>query len=73
MNQAGLARTVQDMINKRVGIGWSTTGHSAVDVNIYAFGPGSENLAGNRENSEIGMAIVELLELEMDSVRPGTR
>ena len=41
-----------DMISARAQIGWSTHGHSAVDVNIYASHPShAPALVGNHENN----------------------
>lgn len=49
------------LINTRAQIGWSTHGHSAVDVNVYAHGSSARlqnhllaKLLGNHENIEIG-------------------
>ncbi|KAJ3271392.1 hypothetical protein HDV01_006679 [Terramyces sp. JEL0728] len=47
------------------GLGWSTHGHSAVDVNLYAFGPRSDELRGNHENTDIGQFIVRNLGLKL--------
>jgi alkaline phosphatase len=40
---------------------WSTLGHSAVDVNLIAYGPNIEWLHGNHDNTEIGQFIAEQL------------
>ncbi len=46
-------------------MGWTTHGHSAVDVNIYASDPEQAGpLSGNRENTEIGKFLSEYLDLE---------
>ncbi len=44
-------------------IGWSTGGHTAVDVPIFAFGPGSELIGGVMDNTEVGLALWEALGL----------
>lgn len=53
------------MISMRAQIGWSTHGHSAADVNIYA---SSQHLArrlrGNHENIEVGQFLRWWLDLE---------
>lgn len=49
------------IMSKRAGVAWGTWGHSAVDVNLYGFGPGVERFAGNLDNTEIGMRIAELM------------
>ncbi|PBP18443.1 alkaline phosphatase [Diplocarpon rosae] len=56
-----------DMISRRAQIGWSTHGHSAVDVNIYGTG-GSEALHGNHENIEIGKFLQDYLELDVQPI-----
>ena len=69
----GIKRLLADMVSRRAQVGWSTRGHSAADVNIYAgsspVSPSSEigpyfmeeNLGGNRENTEIGAFMITYL------------
>ncbi|KAI8386420.1 PHO8 [Nakaseomyces glabratus] len=66
---------LNDMISFRAQIGWSTHGHSAVDVNIYAYSnrPKSwqyllSKLQGNHENIEIGHFMRDYLELDLEEV-----
>ncbi|KAI1810366.1 alkaline-phosphatase-like protein [Poronia punctata] len=57
------------MISIRAQIGWSTHGHSAVDVNIYSSGgPGTEALRGNVENTDVGKFLREYLDVDVGSV-----
>lgn len=55
------------MISRRAQIGWSTHGHSAVDVNIYG-SAGSEKLRGNHENTEVGKFLRDYLDLNVDDI-----
>lgn len=58
-----------DMISRRAQIGWSTHGHSAVDVNIYASSPDhAPGLVGNHENNEVGEFIAKYLDLDLGAV-----
>ena len=58
-----------DMISRRAQVGWSTHGHSAVDVNIYASNPKhARPLIGNHENTEIGEFIRDYLDVDVDAV-----
>ena len=58
-----------DMISRRAQIGWSTHGHSAVDVNIYASNPKhAPHLVGNHENIEVGKFIAEYLDVDLAPV-----
>ncbi|KAH8600391.1 alkaline phosphatase [Bisporella sp. PMI_857] len=55
------------MVSRRAQIGWSTHGHSAVDVNIYGTA-GSQDLRGNNENTDIGKFLRHFLEVDVDEV-----
>lgn len=58
-----------DMISRRSQTGWSTHGHSAVDVNIYASSlKDAAALAGSHENTEIGEFLIKYLDVDVDSV-----
>ncbi|SCV03223.1 LAME_0H08702g1_1 [Lachancea meyersii CBS 8951] len=63
------------MISTRAQIGWTTHGHSAVDVNIYAYANRQktwyrllDNLQGNRENTDVGQFMADYLELDLQKV-----
>jgi alkaline phosphatase len=56
-----------DMVSRRAQIGWSSHGHSAVDVNIYG-SIGTEALHGNRENTEIGKFLREYLDVDVEAI-----
>lgn len=50
-------------------MGWSTHGHSAVDVNIYASSAkAARKLVGNHENTEVGEFIREYLDVDLEAV-----
>jgi alkaline phosphatase len=58
-----------DMISRRAQVGWSTHGHSAVDVNIYASNPKhARPLIGNHENIEVGKFIADYLDVDLAPV-----
>ena len=56
-----------DMISRRARVGWSTHGHSAVDVNIYGYGD-VDALRGNHENIEIGEFLREYLDVDVKEI-----
>lgn len=67
------AYTFADMISRRAQLGWSTHGHSAADVNIFASDPSwAEDLVGNHENTEVGEFLRRYLGVE-DEVKKVTR
>ncbi|KAI0912937.1 alkaline phosphatase [Ustulina deusta] len=58
-----------EMTSIRAQIGWSTHGHSAVDVNIYSSGgPGTDALRGNVENTDVGEFLSRYLNVDVDAV-----
>ncbi|KPI37602.1 Repressible alkaline phosphatase [Cyphellophora attinorum] len=58
-----------DMISRRAQIGWSTHGHSGVDVNIYASSPKhAPQLVGNHENIEVGQFLASYLDVDVEAV-----
>ncbi|KAG8161654.1 hypothetical protein KVR01_008641 [Diaporthe batatas] len=61
--------TFSRMISQRARIGWSTHGHSAVDVNIYSSGgPLAEDLHGNVENTQVGQFLRKFLDVDVDKI-----
>ena len=74
-----------EMISIRANIGWSTHGHSAVDVNIYSsVGHGSpvsehggwqktvrSKLGGNHENTDVGAFMRWWLDVEKETTEVG--
>ena len=58
-----------DIISRRAQVGWSTHGHSAVDVNIYASSAKvARKLVGNHENTEVGEFIRAYLDVDLEAV-----
>ncbi|MBP57756.1 MULTISPECIES: alkaline phosphatase [Idiomarina] len=43
------------------GTGWTTSGHTGVDVPVFAAGPYSENFGGYMDNTDIGKALIEIV------------
>ena len=59
---------INKIVNRRARVGWTTHGHSGVDVNLHASGDGSDKFVGNWENTEICQKIEELLGLDVSVV-----
>lgn len=57
------------ILSLRAHVGWSTHGHSAVDVNIYSSGgPAAEKIRGNHENTDVGKFLREYLGVDVDEI-----
>ncbi len=58
----GMTLTEDDKGRPRIH--WSTGGHSAADVPIYAFGPGAERFGGVLDSTELSGRLAALLEVD---------
>ncbi|KAJ3340169.1 hypothetical protein HDU91_000885 [Kappamyces sp. JEL0680] len=68
---------IGQIMSDRAMVGWqvpdaanprATHGHSAVDVNLYAYGAQSHELRGNHENTEIGDFVARHLGLDLHDI-----
>ena len=53
------------LVSRRLRLGWTTNGHTGVDVGLYAFGPGAEALRGVWENDALGRYLADALGLDL--------
>ncbi|KGJ98422.1 alkaline phosphatase [Thalassotalea sp. ND16A] len=64
-NKKNLVTRYYEYINKiidlRTNSGWTTKGHTGIDVPVYAFGKGKEKFAGFQDNIEIADKIFALM------------
>ena len=51
---------IASLFNKRTFTGWTSGGHTSVDVPLYAFGPGSEHFHGVMQNEAVGRVLWEV-------------
>jgi len=61
------AWVLADVISRRAQVGWTTHGHSGVDVNIYG-STGTCKLSGNHENTEVGEFLRDYLRVDVDAI-----
>lgn len=57
-----LQDAIQQPINDASKTGWTSSGHTGVDTNTYAYGPGSEAFRGNMNNVENAERIFKFYE-----------
>ncbi|GJM76521.1 hypothetical protein HMSSN036_87370 [Paenibacillus macerans] len=57
------------VISKRLLIGWSGHGHSAVDVGVWAYGPIADKVKGQIDNTQIAFAGAEVLGVDLQRRR----
>jgi alkaline phosphatase len=61
----GALRAMHEMVGVRAVVGWTSDGHTAVDVNLYAFGPGRDAFIGHHDNTHVGQTLARLLGLDL--------
>lgn len=54
-------KTLNSFIDHRTKTGWTTTGHTGVDVPVFAIGPGYQHFIGYSDNTDIGQKLFNLL------------
>ncbi|WP_299073949.1 alkaline phosphatase [uncultured Paraglaciecola sp.] len=54
-------KAIFNILDNRSDTGWTTEGHTGVDVQIFAKGAGSERFRGHMDNIEIAHTIFEIL------------
>lgn len=63
-----LETLLSDMISRTTRVGWTTTGHTAIDVNLYAYGPGAHRFIGNHDNTFVGETLADLLGFDLSTL-----
>jgi alkaline phosphatase len=66
-NPRALPQALVHLISDRAGLGWTSGGHTAVDVNVYAFGPGADRFVGHRTNAAFGRTLADVMGLDLDA------
>ncbi|MGD9021484.1 MAG: alkaline phosphatase, partial [Lysobacterales bacterium] len=51
---------VAEIFNERTHTGWTSGGHTGIDVPLYAIGPGSERFRGVMQNEDVGRVMHEV-------------
>jgi len=56
------------IVTKRAQLGITTNDHTAVDVNVYGYGPSVERFCGNFDNTQIAKRIAKLFDWDVDKI-----
>lgn len=54
-------KAIANILDSRSNTGWTTSGHTGVDVQVFAKGLGSEHFRGHLDNTDIAQTIFKLL------------
>lgn len=55
---------LEDSTARAAKIGWASYNHSAIDVPLFAFGPGSDLFQGKMDNTDVGKALFQVMGLK---------
>ncbi len=68
-NLNGLRMWLEDLLRdgmaQRAAVHWSTSGHSAVNVPLFARGPGADAFSGALDNEEVGRILSVLMDADL--------
>jgi len=62
MKARAVQRVLKKFVDTRSNTGWTTSGHTGIDVQVFAFGPSAELFEGSQDNVDIAKKIFTLLE-----------
>ena len=62
MGDKTLNLAVKSIISDTSFTGWTTGGHTAVDVQVFAYGKGSEQFVGSQNNTDIADKLIHFIE-----------
>lgn len=62
MGKKPLNLAIKSIINDASFTGWTTGGHTAVDVQVFAYGKGSEQFTGSQNNTDIADKLIAFIE-----------
>ena len=56
-----MTASIKQLIDSRSNTGWTTSGHTGVDVQVFATGPAASLFAGYQDNTDIATKLISLL------------
>ena len=66
VNGGDMAKALVHIVNVRTGTGFTTHGHTAVDVSLYAAGKSADSFVGHWSNHEIGQLLSRIMDCEQE-------
>jgi len=59
------ANAINEIISQRALVGWSSSAHTGVDVQLYAFGPHANQFAGLIDNTDVPKIMAKAMKIEL--------
>jgi len=60
-----VGNAVSPIVNREALVGWTSHAHTAVDVGLYAYGPGANRFVGNHDNTTVARALANLMNVDL--------
>jgi alkaline phosphatase len=61
-------KAVSPIVNREALVGWTSHAHTAVDVGLYAYGPGANHFVGNHDNTTIAHLVADIMEVDLQDL-----
>jgi len=61
IDEPSLFIAVKHIINTRSYTGWTTNGHTAMDVQVFSYGKGAEHFTGSLNNTDIAKQLIKFI------------
>ena len=68
-----VGKAVSPLVNRNALVGWTSHAHTAVDVNLYAYGPGANLFIGHHDNTAIAQKIARLMNVDLEAMTSDLR
>lgn len=64
-----LAHAINDVISERALVGWTSFHHTGVDVQLYAYGPGSDRFRGLLDNTDLPKLMAAAMDIKLKGIQ----
>lgn len=62
-----VANAINSLLSKKASVGWTSEGHTGVDIPVYAYGPQSYNFVGLLENTDLPKLMAEAMKIDFNN------
>ena len=63
-----VGEAVSPIVNHEALVGWTSHAHTAVDVGLYAYGPGANRFVGNHDNTTVARLLADLMDVNLQAL-----
>jgi len=67
-NFTQLRPLIVQIVSSYALVGWTTSGHTGEDVNLYGYGPAVNNFCGNLDNTDLALKLAKVFNWDVDAI-----